>query len=95
MNAEAIKSEFQIFEECEIVERPYKPNYTGRFDGLLKAVENLDSTKAIKLPLSKYELNEKTAKSLMNNLRPTAKRKYGYRLGGTVKDSLLYLWRNL
>lgn len=50
MDIEKLKSEFQIFEECEIVERPNKPSYVGRFDGLLKAIENLDSTKAIKLP---------------------------------------------
>lgn len=93
MNTEALKAEFQIFEECEVVERPFK-NYPRRFDSLLKAVMNLDATRAIKLPLMKYGLEKKTALSLLSSLRGKAKKKHGYRLGGTIQEANLFVWRN-
>ena len=46
MDMNLMKTEFQVFEECEIVAKPTK-NCASKYDGLLKAIQNLDANKKI------------------------------------------------
>ncbi len=95
MDANLVRTEVLSFEQYEVVEKPRtnKENFS-KYDGLLRAVANLEGGNAIKLPFQKCNLSEESAKNRLTSLRTIAKRKYGYRLGGLVQNESLFLWRN-
>lgn len=93
MDANLIRTEKQVFGRYEIVEKP-KIDRGSKYDGIVKALANLDSDKALELPLLKNDLSFKSAKAKLHQVKAFAKKKYGYRIGGALQNESLFLWKN-